>query len=107
MFNSMNGYFEEINGKKYLTLVSSNGSKNRIKKYEELWNKTRDFIRSATTKSDDYNEKFRKTKLNSDNKLPLNKTVEIPVMIIVVSVIFYKNNESYPQVFLEECLYKI
>ena len=36
MFNSMNGYFEEINGKKYLTLVSSNGSKNRIKKYEEL-----------------------------------------------------------------------
>ena len=58
MFNRMNGYFEEINGKKYLTLVSTNGSKDRIKKYEELWNKTRDFIRSATTKSDDYNEKL-------------------------------------------------
>ena len=58
MFNRLNGYFEEINGKKYLTLVSTNGSKDRIKKYEELWNKTRDFIRSATTKSDDYNEKL-------------------------------------------------
>ena len=36
MLNEMNGYCEEINDNKYLTLVSTNESKNRIKKYNEL-----------------------------------------------------------------------
>ena len=33
MFNKMNGHFEENNGNKYLTLVPTNGSKEKIKKY--------------------------------------------------------------------------
>ena len=32
----MNGYFEEINKNKFLTLVPTNKSKEIIKKYEEL-----------------------------------------------------------------------
>ena len=36
MFNGINGYFEEINGNKYLTLVSTNESEQKIKTYEEL-----------------------------------------------------------------------
>ena len=32
IFNKMNGYFEEINGNKYLTLVPTNESKDKIKK---------------------------------------------------------------------------
>ena len=35
IFNKVNGYFEEINGNKYLTQVSSNESKENIKKYEQ------------------------------------------------------------------------
>ena len=46
-------------------------------------------------------------KLDSDNQLPLNKTIEIPVMVIVVRAISYQNNKYYPQFFLDECLYKI
>ena len=53
-FDKVNGYFEEINENKYLTLVPTNGSKNKIKKYEELWIKTIDLIRSKIEKSDDY-----------------------------------------------------
>ena len=33
MFNKISGYFEEINENKYLTLVSTNESKENIKKY--------------------------------------------------------------------------
>ena len=36
IFNKVNGYFEEINGNKYLTLISTNESKENFKKYEEL-----------------------------------------------------------------------
>ena len=42
---------------KYLTLVPTTESKEIIKKYEELWSKTRDLISSVTKNSDDYDEK--------------------------------------------------
>ena len=62
-----------------------------------------------------------KIKCNSDGELPLNKTIEIPnnnnnnnngnnnnnSMIIVARAVFLKNNKYYPQVFLDECLYKL
>ena len=69
--------------------------------------KIRYFIRSVTKNSDDYDEKYMKIKFNSDGKLPVNKTIEIPSMIIVVRAIFLENNKYYPQVFLDECLYKL
>ena len=34
-------------------------------------------------------------KFNSDDKLPLNKTIEIPSMIIVVRAIVLGNNKNY------------
>ena len=39
--------------------------------------KTRDLIRLIAKKSDDYDEKYMKIKFQSDNKLPLNKTIEL------------------------------
>ena len=71
----MNGYFEEINKNKYLTLFPTNESKEIINKYQELWNKIKDLIRSITKNSDDYDEKYEKIKFNSDDELPLNKTI--------------------------------
>ena len=44
----MKGYFEEIIENKYLTLVPTNESEEKIKKYEELWIKIRELIRSIT-----------------------------------------------------------
>ena len=58
-FRYVNGYFEKINANKYLTLVPTDENKEKIKKYEELWIKIRDLIRSITKNSDtyDYDEK--------------------------------------------------
>ena len=39
IIKKVNGYFEEINVNKYLTLVSTNEGKKKIKKYEELRSK--------------------------------------------------------------------
>ena len=61
IFRKVNGWFEEINKSKYLTLVSTNESKEKIKKYEELWSKIRDLIRSVTKNSDDYDEIYIKS----------------------------------------------
>ena len=85
-----NWYFEEINRNRYLTLDPTNGSKEKIKKYEEQWIKIGDLIRSITKNSVDYDKKYMKIKLNSDDELPLNKMVEIPTITIVVKAIFFK-----------------
>ena len=107
IFNIVNGYFKETNGNRYLMLVPTNESKEKIKNYEELWSKMRDLTRSITKTSDDYYEKYMKIKFNSDDELPVNKTIEIPSMTIVSRAIFLENNKYYPQVFLDECLYGI
>ena len=39
-----------------------------------------------------------KVKFNSGNELPLNKTIKIRSMIIVVNAIFYENSKYYPNV---------
>ena len=46
IFRYVNRFFEEINKNKYLTLVLANESKEKMKKYEELWIKIRDLRKS-------------------------------------------------------------
>ena len=101
IFDKVYGYFEEINENECLTLVPTKESKEKIEKYDKLWSKIRYLIRSITKNSDDYDEKHMKIKFNSDDELRLNKTIEIPIIIIVVTAIFYENNKHYPQVFLD------
>ena len=48
-----------------------------------------------------------KTKFDSDENLPLNRTIKIPIVTMVVRAVFQENNKHYPQNFLDECLYKI
>ena len=52
-------------------------------------------------------KKYIKIKFISDDELPLNKTIKVPKMVIVVRAIFDENNKYYPQVLLDECLYKL
>ena len=43
-------------------------------------------------------------KFNSDDNLPLNKTIEIPSMTLVVRATFLKNDKYYSECFLNEYL---
>ena len=88
-------------------LVPANESQEIMKKYEELWSNIRYLIRSITNNFDDDDEKYMKIKFNSDDELPLNKTIKISSMIAFVRAVIHENNKYYPQVFLDECLYKL
>ena len=39
--------------------------------------------------------------------LPLSKKIEVLTMTMVVRAVFHENNKYYPQVLLDECLYKL
>ena len=46
-----------------------------------------------TKNSDDYDEKHMRIKFDLDEKLPLNKMIETPIMLIVVRALFQENNQ--------------
>ena len=64
-------YIKEINGSKYWAIVPADKCKDTLTKYEELWNKIRDFITSNSNNLDNYGERYMKIKLNSVDNLPL------------------------------------
>ena len=45
-----------------------------------------------------------KIKFNSDDNLPLNKTLRLCNLTIIVRSVFQEDNKYYPQVFSQECL---
>ena len=65
-------------------LVPIDEGKYILKKYEELWNKTRDLIRSISNNLGSCDQRYMKIKLNSDNVYHLKKTSELCNMIIAV-----------------------
>ena len=56
-------------------------AKKKTKKYEDIYKKIKDLIRSVTKNSNDCDEKYMKTKFKSDGEL--NKTIEISSMTIL------------------------
>ena len=59
-----NGYIEDSNGNKYLTLVSTDKNKEILTKYTELWDGIKNFIKKINSKPGDYDEKYMKIKFN-------------------------------------------
>ena len=107
VINRLIGYIEKIEGSsdKYLVVANSLRNKNIKSSLDNIWSsieiKMRDMIYLIPNiKIKDYN-KFR---LNSDIDLPLNTITEFRSILIDVSCVIKKDNECYPEIYLEDCL---
>ena len=60
-----------------MTLVSTDESNKKLKKYDEIWSKIKALTWSTNNNSDDYDEKHVKVKFSSDDVLSLKKTLEL------------------------------
>ena len=54
----------------------------------------------------EYDKDYMKIKFESNNILPVNKDVNIHIATIVIRAIFAKDGRYYPQLFLDDGLYK-
>ena len=52
-------------------------------------------------------KKYIKIEFNSDDDMPLKKTLELYNIIIVPRPVFHDGSKYYPQIFLGQCLYKL
>ena len=82
-----------------MTLLPTDESNEIMKKIDKLWTEKRKLLRSKTDNSEDYDEKYTKIKFNFNDGLSLNKTLQLPNIIIVVRAVFHENNKCYPQSF--------
>ena len=49
---------------------------------------------------------FDKIRFSSDIDLPLEKLIEFKVLTIIIKCIIKKNDKYYPEIYLDECLYR-
>ena len=97
IINNANGYIEESNVNKSLTLVPTDESKDKLKKYGKIWGKNKGFIRSTYNNSDDYVEKYIKSNFIQLMIYPRKTTLKFYDIITIVRSVFNDSNKYYPQ----------
>ena len=104
IIDETDGHFEEKNGNKYLILDSTNKNKEVLKKYVELWDGIKNYIECNSiekiyNKLGEHGKDFMKIKFNSDDNLPLNKTLNLHNITIIIRSVFEEDGTYYPKVF--------
>ena len=107
VFNDLDVMFRKSGKYKYL-IFSSTEKKNRtmLENYTELFDK---IAEQNGLKSDDkvrYHEDIMRIKFKTNDDLTLNRIINIPVCVIVVSSIFFEDGDYYPQISLHDYFYE-
>ena len=98
------GFIEEIKGSSDRYLVVSTKNEIIINIFNKLWK----FIETKII-SDDSNNKIKeyyKLRFDSNLYLPLDTLIEFHSLIINVSCVIEKDDEYYPEIYLDECFYR-
>ena len=109
LVNYASGYIKEKNGNKYLIFDDSvNENKGLLKKYADVWDGTKNKIKTINSgKDNDYGKDYMKIKFNFDNDLPLNKPPKFHAVTIIIRSVFEEGGRLYPQVFLDDTFYEL
>ena len=84
--NSATGYFKEKNDEKYLILDSA-------KEYESVWSKIRSEIKIINGGEKVFYEKnYCKIGINTEDDLPLEKSLKFLTLIVSINLGFQSNN---------------
>ena len=102
-----NRYIKEKGVNKHLVFDSTDENKEVLNKYNDVFNGIRDKIKEINSNECDYEKDYMKIKFNSDDNLPLNKSLKFTLMTITSRCVFEENGELYPQVFLGDTLYEL
>ena len=107
IIGKVDGYSEEKNRNKYISLVSTDTNKEVLIKFTKIWNRVKILIKKINDKPGDYDEKYIKNKFNSDGYLSLNKILKLRNMTVLIRSVFQEDNRYYPQVFWDKLLNKL
>ena len=90
----VDGYIKEENGSKYLVFDSENENREVLKKYAGIWYVVKNEIETINEgKKGEDDKDFVKIKFESDDNLPLNKTLKFHNMTIVIRSVFEQDGK--------------
>ena len=104
--DNANGYIEEINEDRYLAFDVTYENKELLKRYDDVFNGIMDKIKKIDDDWLEYSKDYMKIRFSSDDNLPLNKPLKFYNMTVTIRCVFSEDNKLYPQVFLDDALYK-
>ena len=68
-----------------------------LKNYTELWDEIKEQIELITgDKVTKYSKDFMERRFKTNDDLPLNKIINIPVCVVITSSVFKEDNEYHP-----------
>ena len=97
IIHSATGYFKEKYSEKYLVLNSTE-KYDEVKKEFETINGGKELI---------YEKSYARIRVNTDDDIPLNKPLKFQTFTIIIRCVFQEGEKLYPQIYLDECLYKL
>ena len=81
------------------------GSIDVLRGFLNVFKSIRDKIENANDDVVEYDRNCMKIKFISNDDLPVDKTVDLHLITIVIRAIFAQNGKYYPQLFLDDAIY--
>ena len=108
------GRVENIQGSSDRYLVVDENNKEVINVFDKLWKFIKDEINRLIKRidkitfgnADNKISEYNKLRFSSDVGLPLDTLIEFHMLTIVINCVIEKGNKYYPEIYLDECLYK-
>ena len=95
IIHSAAGHFKEKNDEKYLILDLAD-------KYEEAWSEIKSEIKTIIGGKELFDQKnYTRIGINTDDHLPLNKTLKLRTLAIIIRRVFQEGEKLYPQIYLD------
>ena len=107
VINRLFGHIEKIEGSSGRHLVVNINNKKIINVFDELWKLIENKITSNSSINTSINKikEYNKLRFNSVVDLPTDTLIEFRALVINITCVIEKNNEYYPEIYLDECLY--
>ena len=107
LINRIKGHFEELDGDKYLIISSENDD--IMQKYQKVFDEIKEIIKKINDYGQPikYDDNYMKIAFNTDNNIALNKIIYFHTVTIIIRSVTKKDDEYYPQLFLDDCLYEV
>ena len=99
----MNGQFEKGKDDAWYLIISDDDV---FKKHVDIFESIKNKVTEKTWDAVEYDKDYMKIKFESNNILPASKDVNIRMATITIRAILVQDGKYYPQLFLDDGLYK-
>ena len=108
------GRVEKMQGSSDRYLFVDENNKEVINVFDKLWKFIKNEINRLIKRNDKITfgnadnkiSEYNKLRFSSNVDLPLDALIELLMLTIVINCVIEKGNKYYPEIYLDECLYK-